>query len=312
MVRRSVLALVVLVGAVALVATGSRGQQVGMCPGNCAEVSVGGGEGAPGSTVDLPVRFRQGPSDGVTGGGNDDVAAIAMTIGLGGTNLPLTLADCNDNDRDGLPDAIRPGADIEEEFRLVIENVECPSPSAEERLCGCRAGINRCLCPGNGQTRDNFVNVVVYGPKEIPTEGGVVIPRLPDNAELLRMRLRITGGADESPIPITVFAETDSTPKPQFGAFLSIGDLGAVDVTAQGGISRVNVINGSVTILPGGCVGDCDGDGQVNVNELVLGVDILMGNRDLSACEGLDLSGNGSVEVDELLKAVDDALDGCQ
>lgn len=310
MARRSVMALILCANTLALAAAG-RAQQLSPCTANCAEVSVGGGEGAPGGTVDLSVRFRQAPPDGVAGSGNDDVAAIAMTIGLGGTSLPLTLADCSDNDRDGLPDAIRPGVEIEDAFRLVIENVECPSPSAEERLCGCRAGINRCLCPGSGQARDNFVNAVVYGPKEIPTEGGVVVPRLPDSAELLRMRLRIAGGA-ESPVPITVFAETDSTPKPQFGAYLSIGDLGAVDVTAQAGISRVRVVNGSVTVLAGGCVGDCDGDGRVAVNELVLGVDILMRNRDLDVCPGLDLSGNGSVEVDELLRAVDDALNGCR
>ncbi len=59
------------------------------------------------------------------------------------------------------------------------------------------------------------------------------------------------------------------------------------------------------------CVGDCDGDGQVTVSELVSGVDIALGYLDLSACPAMDANGDGAVEISELIVAVDDALDGC-
>lgn len=60
------------------------------------------------------------------------------------------------------------------------------------------------------------------------------------------------------------------------------------------------------------CVGDCPPpDGQVAVNELVLGVNIALGSAALNACPGYDTNGNGSVGVDELITAVNNAQQGC-
>jgi len=60
-----------------------------------------------------------------------------------------------------------------------------------------------------------------------------------------------------------------------------------------------------------GCLGDCDGDGEVAVNELVLGVNIALGMEEVSACSGFDGDGSGEVTVDELVTAVNNALSGC-
>jgi hypothetical protein len=54
--------------------------------------------------------------------------------------------------------------------------------------------------------------------------------------------------------------------------------------------------------------GDCDGDGRVAVNELVLGVRIALGNVPASACPAFDLDGDGSVAIGELIAAVNEAL----
>src|SRR5262245_51231480 len=59
------------------------------------------------------------------------------------------------------------------------------------------------------------------------------------------------------------------------------------------------------------CVGDCDGDGQISIAELVRGVGIALG-APLDRCPGFDRSGNGSVGIDELIAAVGGALNGCQ
>jgi hypothetical protein len=59
------------------------------------------------------------------------------------------------------------------------------------------------------------------------------------------------------------------------------------------------------------CVGDCDGDGEVAINELILGVSIALGNQPLDACPAFDPSGNGRVEINELINAVGNALNGC-
>lgn len=62
---------------------------------------------------------------------------------------------------------------------------------------------------------------------------------------------------------------------------------------------------------PGGCSGDCDGNGGVTVDELVRGVNIALGTRVLAECAAFDGGGDGQVTVDELIAAVRAALEGC-
>ncbi len=59
------------------------------------------------------------------------------------------------------------------------------------------------------------------------------------------------------------------------------------------------------------CVGDCNGDGVVTIDEIVIGVDIALGVTPISQCRGLDANGDGVVTVDELLQAVGHVLNGC-
>lgn len=59
------------------------------------------------------------------------------------------------------------------------------------------------------------------------------------------------------------------------------------------------------------CTGDCNRDGEVTVNELVLSVDIALNLRPLVACESIDDDASREAEVDELLRAVLVAIDGC-
>jgi hypothetical protein len=60
-----------------------------------------------------------------------------------------------------------------------------------------------------------------------------------------------------------------------------------------------------------GCTGDCDGDGEVSIDELVRGVAIALGVLDLETCPAMDADRNGQLTIDELLQAVRNALDGC-
>lgn len=59
------------------------------------------------------------------------------------------------------------------------------------------------------------------------------------------------------------------------------------------------------------CVGDCADDGQVTVDEIILGVSIALGQSDLETCLMFDSTHDGSVTVDEILASVTAALDGC-
>jgi hypothetical protein len=59
------------------------------------------------------------------------------------------------------------------------------------------------------------------------------------------------------------------------------------------------------------CPGDCDGNDQVNIGELITAVNVALGDLDLSSCEAADTSGDGEVSIGELIQAVNAALDGC-
>ena len=60
-----------------------------------------------------------------------------------------------------------------------------------------------------------------------------------------------------------------------------------------------------------GCLGDCDGNGQVSVEELVEGVAIALGRAEPEHCRALDRNADGMVTIDEVLAAVDEGLRGC-
>ena len=62
---------------------------------------------------------------------------------------------------------------------------------------------------------------------------------------------------------------------------------------------------------PSGCTGDCNGDGDVTVDEIVTGVNIALGSLPVSNCLAMDESGDGEVTVDEILRAINAALNGC-
>jgi hypothetical protein len=59
------------------------------------------------------------------------------------------------------------------------------------------------------------------------------------------------------------------------------------------------------------CPGDCNGDDEVTIDELILGVAIGLELEDAGACPALDPDGDGAVTIDELLQAVGAALTGC-
>lgn len=59
---------------------------------------------------------------------------------------------------------------------------------------------------------------------------------------------------------------------------------------------------------PGACVGDCNHNGTVTVDELVLGVNIALGTGSVTTCSELDANASGTVTVDELVRGVAIAL----
>ncbi len=59
------------------------------------------------------------------------------------------------------------------------------------------------------------------------------------------------------------------------------------------------------------CGGDCSGDGEVTVNELIIGVNIALGSASVGQCNAIDANGDGDVTINEIISAVNAALAGC-
>jgi predicted acyl esterase len=59
------------------------------------------------------------------------------------------------------------------------------------------------------------------------------------------------------------------------------------------------------------CVGDCDGNGTVTVDELVVMVNIALGTAPVASCANGDANADGAITIDEIIAAVDSAQNGC-
>ena len=84
------------------------------------------------------------------------------------------------------------------------------------------------------------------------------------------------------------------------------------DGTATG-MDLSGTLNGSVQVFRcprGFCVGDCDDDGAVAINELILGVNIDLGLQPGDTCPAF-LNSEGMVDIAQLIKGVNNALNGC-
>jgi hypothetical protein len=66
---------------------------------------------------------------------------------------------------------------------------------------------------------------------------------------------------------------------------------------------------GPVVATP--CIGDCDGNGVVTVDELITMVNVALGGALVSACPIGDADGSGVITVDEIIEAVNFALSSC-
>ncbi len=60
------------------------------------------------------------------------------------------------------------------------------------------------------------------------------------------------------------------------------------------------------------CPGDCDDDGSVSADELVSGINLALGELDLSACPAIDLNADGVATIDEVVSALTHSLIGCE
>jgi hypothetical protein len=59
------------------------------------------------------------------------------------------------------------------------------------------------------------------------------------------------------------------------------------------------------------CIGNCNGDGSVTVNEIITMVNVALGTADASTCAAGDANHDGQITISEIIAAVNQALKGC-
>jgi hypothetical protein len=94
--------------------------------------------------------------------------------------------------------------------------------------------------------------------------------------------------------------------------------LTAADFNKDGkvDIACANLEDGTVSVLLNApaatqCVGDCNGDGAVTVNELVLMVNVALESAPASTCAAGDADSDGMIQITEIVGAVNNALGEC-
>ncbi|HVM95437.1 MAG TPA: hypothetical protein VMT89_03560, partial [Candidatus Acidoferrales bacterium] len=80
----------------------------------------------------------------------------------------------------------------------------------------------------------------------------------------------------------------------------------AISVAAMG-----LLIFGTAPRSRAACVGDCHGDGEVTVDEIITMVNIALGTATLDTCTVGDANGDGEITVDEVITAVNNTLSSC-
>jgi hypothetical protein len=138
---------------------------------------------------------------------------------------------------------------------------------------------------------------------------------------------RLDDGRDPSGVRVTVTAGPPGTAPTYSGVGGTFGLLDLLPGTYTLRVERIgyavavvsNVVVsaaaetdvGTITLTRLACGGDCDGNDFVDISDLIVAVNIALGNTPATACSAADADGDGSVAISELIAAVNAALQGC-
>lgn len=87
------------------------------------------------------------------------------------------------------------------------------------------------------------------------------------------------------------------------------GFAGFTTSTVNGGFGGRPGATGTILFIT--CGGDCDGDGQVTIDELIRMVNVALEGSSVLACLAGDSDRDAAIVVNEIVNAVNNALDGC-
>src|SRR6185369_15410003 len=172
---------------------------------------------------------------------------------------------------------------------------------------GFQVGCFTChLGPGNGDSNPNRAPVAddaeLATTADVPVD--VALQARDDDGDPLALRI-VSQAAHGSVALSGTLARY--IPAPGFAGD-DVFTFAASDGSTDGNLATVRVV---VAAAPLACIGDCNADRQVTIDELVRAVNIALDLSPLATCSACDASHDGHVTVDELVRAVNAALSGC-
>ncbi len=253
-------------------------------------------------TLLLVILVATGDAGGQTSAGEPRAAAIARALAHIAAARELFFASLHDEF--GVRDVIL-DADGREHVRFdrrhrglrVIGGDVVVHGHASGRLDGASQELHKTLDVSTLPTLTAEAAVAAAGLVFVGQRAGDPTVRLVvyarDGAEQLAYEVVLTGARpDHTPSALHVFIHAHS------GAVLDQWDNIQTHTTGR-----------AAAALP--CTGDCDSLGSVEINELILGVSIALGDQLVAACPSFDCHHDGTVPINCLVQGVNNALNGC-
>jgi hypothetical protein len=142
-------------------------------------------------------------------------------------------------------------------------------------------------------------------PTFTPTRTPTITPTMQTSTPTQSPTITPTGPTPTNTLPVDGTATQTPTATPTESPTAT-----PTPTRSDGGTSTPTPIPTSPTPPPF-CTGDCNLDGEVTVDELVIAVEITLSRLALDACPALDADQNTTVTIDEPVAAVTHALGGC-
>jgi outer membrane protein assembly factor BamB len=127
-----------------------------------------------------------------------------------------------------------------------------------------------------------------------------------------------TGDPDCAPatcIPVGPFFVYDGSTGERLRQFILPANVASgasiVDGNVYVGYGIFGALGGVVALGLPSCLGDCNNDHKVAIDELVRGVDIGLGRDPMGECPRFDADSSGDLSVDELVGGVGNSIAGC-
>jgi len=197
--------------------------------------------------------------------------------------------------------ATDPMTDVEPDEILV-------APDGQRLYVACAAGINVI----NLSTHHVIITVPGIGGSDNPSNSATLTP---DGAFLYGLEYSDCSEPTHSDEQCPVIPVMDTATNTVSATIFSGGvneRIGGIAITSFP-CRSVPLQQGTVTPTPTPvpCVGDCNGSGQVTIDEILSLVNIALGNAEVASCEAGDANLDGQITIDEILTAVNNALTGC-